>query len=598
MSDRETPPPPSNRRSTIDASGSQIGEFHARDVVGRDKIEHHYYAAPPTPTTTPAFQVPFPPNPLFRGRDAELRELAQMLLDPTGGIAAVLPAIAGTGGIGKTQLAAEFAHRYRDSFTGGIFWLNMEQPETVTSQVAAAGGPAGLDLPGWSGLDSEGRVAAVCRAWNEPTLRLLVFDNLEDPRLLQQWRPAGGGSRVLVTTRRGEWGRQIGVQPVRLQTLARRESVRLLLAPRYGEQLEAKLDDASVAAETDVICEQVGDLPLALALAGAYLEQTPSLSLAGYRARLAASLLAHPSLEAELEEGLPTRHAQSVAATISLSYKQLNPAQARDALALTLLQRIAHLAPAPIPQRLLIRLAERDPDDEQQTAEVDEPLRRLAAVGLIELLPEDGATMHRLVAAFVRDQDDEEQASVERAVAELISEVYAINTAGYPLRGTPYLAHLTYLALHEDHLAAEQAASLQSNLGSLLRAQGDLAGARPYFERALAITEQVLGPQHPDTATSLNNLGSLLRAQGDLAGARPYLERALAIREQVLGPSHTDIAFSIWWLAVLDERDGDVATAQTHAARALAIFEQAFGPDHARTKSVRSLLTRLAKDDS
>jgi tetratricopeptide (TPR) repeat protein len=67
---------------------------------------------------------------------------------------------------------------------------------------------------------------------------------------------------------------------------------------------------------------------------------------------------------------------------------------------------------------------------------------------------------------------------------------------------------------------------------------GDLAGARPYYERALGIRERVLGAAHPDTATSLNNLGMLLQAMGDLAGARPYYERALGIRERVLGAAH------------------------------------------------------------
>jgi hypothetical protein len=54
----------------------------------------------------------------------------------------------------------------------------------------------------------------------------------------------------------------------------------------------------------------------------------------------------------------------------------------------------------------------------------------------------------------------------------------------------------------------------------------------------VAICEKVLGPEHPDTAASLNNLARLLKAQGDLAGARPLHERALAIREKVLGPEH------------------------------------------------------------
>ena len=61
------------------------------------------------------------------------------------------------------------------------------------------------------------------------------------------------------------------------------------------------------------------------------------------------------------------------------------------------------------------------------------------------------------------------------------------------------------------------------DLAGLLWDQGDLAGARPLYERALAIFEKALGPEHPDTARSLNNLASLLQAQGDLAGARALL---------------------------------------------------------------------------
>ena len=75
-----------------------------------------------------------------------------------------------------------------------------------------------------------------------------------------------------------------------------------------------------------------------------------------------------------------------------------------------------------------------------------------------------------------------------------------------------------------------------NNLGLLLQAQGDLAGARLVYERALVILQKALGPEHPDTARSLNNLASLLQAQGDLAGARPLFERALAIKRKGARP--------------------------------------------------------------
>jgi tetratricopeptide (TPR) repeat protein len=78
------------------------------------------------------------------------------------------------------------------------------------------------------------------------------------------------------------------------------------------------------------------------------------------------------------------------------------------------------------------------------------------------------------------------------------------------------------------------------NLARLLQVQGDLVAARPLYERALAITEKMLGPEHPDTAKGLRNLARLLQVQGDLVAARPLYERALAITEKMLGPEHPD----------------------------------------------------------
>lgn len=122
-----------------------------------------------------------------------------------------------------------------------------------------------------------------------------------------------------------------------------------------------------------------------------------------------------------------------------------------------------------------------------------------------------------------------------------------------------------------------------NNLGVLLQAMGDLSGARPYYERALAIQEKVLGPEHPDTARSLNNLANLLQAMGDLRGARPYAERALAIREKVLGPEHPDTAMSLNNLGYLLSAMGDLRGARPYYERALAIWEKVLGLEHPNT---------------
>jgi tetratricopeptide (TPR) repeat protein len=102
----------------------------------------------------------------------------------------------------------------------------------------------------------------------------------------------------------------------------------------------------------------------------------------------------------------------------------------------------------------------------------------------------------------------------------------------------------------------------------------------PLARDALAIREQALGPEHPDTATSLFNLANLLYYQGDIAEARPLYERALAICEKVLGPEHPDTAMSLNHLAVLLNSLGDFAAARLLSERGVAIQEKAFGPEH------------------
>ncbi len=197
--------------------------------------------------------------------------------------------------------------------------------------------------------------------------------------------------------------------------------------------------------------------------------------------------------------------------------------------------------------------------------------------------------MHRLLAAFV-GQGAEAVDAVERAA---ISEAYRLNVAGDPRMLLVWQSHLRHLMDRASRRLDNQSATLATNLGYHLQAMGDLAGARPYVERALAIREEVLGPCHPDTANSLNNLGVLLRASGDLAGARPYYERALAICEEALGPRHPDTARSLNNLGMLLQAMGDSAGARPYYERALAIAEERSGSEHPQTRIYRGNLAGL-----
>ena len=127
-----------------------------------------------------------------------------------------------------------------------------------------------------------------------------------------------------------------------------------------------------------------------------------------------------------------------------------------------------------------------------------------------------------------------------------------------------------------------------NNLGSVLNAEGDLAGA-------LAINETAFGPDHPNMASAINNLGLVLKAEGDLAGARTAFERALAIGETAFGLDHPNVAIWVNNLGSVLDAEGDLAGARAAYERALAIFERALGNDHPSTVTVRGNLDSLNK---
>jgi tetratricopeptide (TPR) repeat protein len=516
-------------------------------------------------------------NPLFVGREADLRALATALKGGETAAIGQTAAVSGLGGIGKTQLASEFVHRYGQFFVGGVYWLNCADPAAVPTEVATCGGPGALALhPEFHTLPLADQVQLVQAAWQGPLPRLLVFDNCEEEALLAQWRPPHGGCRVLVTSRRAQWEATFGVRALPLEILQRGESLALLR--HYRPDLGA--DDADLGA----IAAELGDLPLALHLAGSFLARyRQAVTPAGYLAQLRQpDLLAHPSLQGwRLTRDLsPTLHEQHVARTFALSYNRLDPADATDAHALTLLARAACFAPGqPISRALLLATVAGAEEASDTALRAEDAVGRLLALGLLEPDVAGAVRLHRLLAAFVGaiTQDAAAQAAVENA---LLAVAERLISAGYPaplLAVHPHLRAVTAAAQPQED---ERAAHLDMTLGDALYLLGDYAGAQPPYERALALREQLLGPEHPDVATSLNNLAELCESQGRYAEAEPLFQRALTIREQALGPEHPDTATSLNNLAGLYQAQGRYPDAEPLYQRALAVREQRLGRDH------------------
>jgi tetratricopeptide (TPR) repeat protein len=529
--------------------------------------------AVPDPAPFPSFsRMPYAANPHFVGRDEALLALAQALKG--GGRVALGPraAATGLGGIGKTSVAAEFAHRYGQYFAGGVFWLSFADPAAVAGEVAACGGPGFLDVrPDFGELKQDEQVALVQAAWRQAIPRLLVFDNCEDPKLVEAFAPPTGGCRVLITSRRQRWPGGLRVQTQRLTVLSRQSSIALLqqLAPRLTRD------------EANAIAEELGDLPLALQLAGSYLAQFDHTTVATYLAELTNDvILKHPSLQGKHDEDVSlTAHDRHVGRTFLVSYQHLNPSDPVDALALSLLTRAACLAPGePIPADLLLATADLD----MESTEGQRALQRLFNLSLLTSEAEHTVQIHRLVHAFV--QAVVQDITALNAVEQIVGiHAKVINDDGYPNAMQPLIAHLHWLTRQAFVRVDMVMAAFCANFGYYLNATGDYAGALPLYERALAIYEQVLGPDHPQTAISLNNLAGLLYATGDYAGARPLYKRALAIREQTLGPNHPDTANSLNSLAVLLKAMGEYGAARPLYKRALEICEQTLGPNHSDT---------------
>jgi tetratricopeptide (TPR) repeat protein len=530
----------------------------------------------PEPTTLPAGShgPEFRSNPRFVGREDKLKQLAIWLKGNEQNAVGSAVAITGMGGVGKTQLAAEAAHRYGQYFAGGVFWLDFSQPDFIPNEIVAYEGVEGDSRP------LEEQVKGILAEWQGELPRLLVFDNCEGQDLLNQWLPTTGGCRVIVTTWQNNFGKDLGVRQLPLQSLLRVQSIVLLRS--FREDLAQ--DDPDLNA----IADELGDLPLALHMAGKYLERYKfEVSPAKYLDDLRkAKPLHHRSLKQK--EFSPTAHDPDVGRTFAVSVGMLSQDET-DKLASQILAKVACFAPGTwIPREVLKSSVSEEIGDEQ----FSDGLTRMENLGLIENNEAGDIWMHRLVASYVQDTRWDEKAleAVEVAVREAAN---IVNNNGYPVRMLPLLVHLRVLTDQALKRGDRIAAGLANSLGYYLQMVADNAGARPYYEQALAINRKVLGEEHPDTANSLNNLGGLLQNMGDYTGARPYYEQALAIRKKVLGEEHPDTATSLNNLGELLQALGDYVGARPYYEQALAIRRKVLGEERPETATSLNCLGEL-----
>lgn len=528
----------------------------------------------PQPASLPARSLmPFSRNPLFVGRQEEMLALARMLKSESVSAGSRTAALTGLGGIGKTQMAVEFVHRYGQFFAGGVWWLSFAEADAVAGEFVRCGGPGGLDLPGFRGLSFDDQIERIRSAFQEATPRLLIFNNCEDEELLAQWRPASGGAHILITSRRGAWSPVLAVHTVALSPLPRRDSVVLLSSfPPYSQAVDPALDAIAAA---------LGDLPLALHLAGSYLSRyRAAMSPARYLDQLRQG---DPLLHRSLASGdrSPTAHEQHVARTFYASYRSLDRAVDVDALANQVLLHVAQFLPG-VPVALALLVATLPTGGEDSHLAVIDAVGRLYDLGLVTVEEAGAVAMHPLVAAFVHQLPDSRTACAAAEIA-VLHEADRINTARAPWELNAWDVHLRHFADRSLADGTPLAADLCWELGSHLHTIGNFNGALPYLEQALQLRQERFGAAAPETAECMDSLGLLLKDLGDLERARTLLEQALALRRQALGEDHADTAQSYNDLGELLRASGDLPAAQGLFKQALAIVHSTLGIDHPHT---------------
>lgn len=560
----------------------KLSEFFQMNAQALGLISREEKSSLDTPVeTSPViWNAPYHQNPFFTGREKILTRLRDAFTAKRQGALTRPQALSGLGGVGKTQIAMEYAYRYRDEYRT-VLWVRANSYEALISDFVAIA--AVLNLPEQNASEQSRVITAVKRWLVQKTHWLLIFDSADNLHMVSDYIPTPCQGHVLLTTRSHVTGKVADF--IETDKMSPDEAALLLLRRARLLPLDAPLnqlskDNRSLAAS---ICQNLDGLPLAINQAGAYIEETGS-GLADYLQLYQT----HRWKLLQWRETLATDYPYSVATTWSLSFEkiaQTNPAAAE------LLQIFAFLVPDAIPEEILIQ-GNPEFSSTLQTATTDaiqlnETIRSLLTFSLLRRSPDSKTlTIHRLVQAVLKDRMDEntQRYWAERTV-RVVNRVFPeveFSTWGLCQRYLPQAQVCANLII-QYQLAFPEAARLLDLTGFYLLQRGRFNEAEQFLQQARAMREEVSGSKHPDTAANLNNLAQLYQFLGKYELAESFCQRALAIREEVSGPEHPDTATSLNTLANLYDGREKFEQAEPLFQRALAIRENMPATEQAST---------------
>jgi Domain of unknown function (DUF4062)/Tetratricopeptide repeat/NB-ARC domain len=501
----------------------------------------------------------------FTGRESILERLHTELTGD--GTAVVLArAVYGLGGVGKTQVALEYAHRYQTDYHL-IWWINAEQSLQISLALAELAERLGLQV---GGNAAEAAAAALEQLRRDVTGRwLLIFDNAEDPADLTPFFPAGSG-HILITSRNHAWTRH--AEPTELDVFSHQESLAHLTHHVPGLD---KRDATRVSVA-------VGGLPLAVEQAAAWLAET------GMPAALFAEWLETQTTKA-LGLNKPLDYAKPVVAAWNLSIdrlKQESPASLR------LLQILAFCSPGAISAALIYSEAMVEcllPYDETLTRKelIGQVIQSISRFALLKV---DQSTkpvqIHRLVQAVIRSQMSDKEQVVAR------HELHKILAEATPLEGqTDDPATWSAYDIIWPHLEPSRAEECDDPrtrqlLIHWVRYQwrhGEFESCLNLARHLEALWLEHLGPDYPQTLRVQFHIANVLRSQGRFIESRELDTFVLGRQRDVLGADHPYALMTANGLAADLRALGQFQEALTSDRETYESFKEKFGEDYPRT---------------
>ncbi|NEZ65096.1 tetratricopeptide repeat protein [Leptolyngbyaceae cyanobacterium CCMR0082] len=490
-----------------------------------------------------------------------------------------IAALAGMGGIGKTALAQQYVREAKAEYPGGRWYFKVRDQGLVTQLVNAA------TIFGWQlpdGLTDDRARAQWCyERWcrQYPGPRLLLLDDVPQYRDIRDFLPAEDASfRVLMTSRR-RFGRP--VERVDLGLLPLDEAIALMVQ-LMGDENRVRAQQT----EAEELCEWVGRLPLGVELVARYLALHPTITFAKLQERLHRKRLETKALKqasAEVAYDQIEEYEEPIKAAFELSWQDLK------AEAKTLMGVLSIFAAAPIPQGLIAgALPEWDEEDLEEVLD-----GVLVQRNSLQSDADGSYQLHQLIREFtvgkleteLSDQTSALQKSVADSLVNFAKRIEQIVTVSAQQVVGEAIPHMELVARELSHVIEDSTNATWPfvGLGRFYQSQSLWPETEHWWQSCLTMTEERFGPDHPDTALSLNNLGGLYNTMGRYEDAEPIFQRSLAIREAQLGPDHPDTALSLNNLGLLYDTMGRYEDAEPLFQRSLAISEAQLGPDHPDT---------------